>query len=604
MNNLHLPQNYSASIIFKTAPPIRGPRIEILDSNGKPKSPKSQEISYAVGDKIELRCNSAPSKPAARLRWYLNDHEITIPSNNNSSSTRTGQTRPPGALGYNVHVTPIEYREHYRSIYSSHSTLNLLLQQGDMINNKISFKCLASMRQEVPIRSKQLILMAGQISSQMLSRSGRSSELVGNSESDAHVHHRQRPQHHRHTLSRLTTPKSQQQQQQKASLLSNPELISNLDMANKNHMLYIYEDSDSTLGPSIIDRSENLANYIQQQGNESENFIINSAQTPPNNNYVQLEFNRADNLEYIQLLRDRLARQRSFPGSNLHQSNPKRLHGVNSLVKSPLYLDENDSLRPIISWPPLDSGKLMLLPSGQTIVAIPTPSMQYGGSSQARASSFVLSPASNEQSKSRFEFDPQDSYDNQVTSTILERLLQNLNCTCADGSIDTKLGWSINEAPLEMQDIRFYPTRVSSDHKQTSLTIGLQLGNQVASPARFSPSVISTSTLQTILKHYFKNEQAKNSQNNNLGAEAQGRLPDTKPGTINGNQQSIANNQIKFVCQAVHSMLLYSSSEMITFDFNPPPSSSIDGNSIASSSSNVIQATSGKLRCALKSSRI
>lgn len=541
-----------------------------------------------------------------------------MPTAASNSSTQTGQIRLPSGLGYDVRVTPIEYRQHYKSIYSSHSTLSLLLQQDDLINNKISFKCLASMRQEVPIRSKQLILMAGQVSgssSSVSSRIRRSSDPPGGPDSDAHVHPRQRPQHHRHTVSRLSPPKSQQ----KAQLLSSPELIRGLETANNNHMLYIYEDSDSTLGPSIIDMPESLASYLQKQANETESSIQSGSQTPLNMNYPPLEFNRADNLDYIQLLRDRLARQRSFPSGQT--SNLKRNHGVNSLVKSPLYLDEYDSLRPIISWPPLDSGKLMLLPSGQTIVAIPTPSLQYEDGLQRRAPSFVLSPATNEQkfvlpsrlgSESyepfRTTMNPSDG-DIPATSMILERLLQNLNCTCTDGSIDTKLAWIVNDTPLETRDTRFYPTRISPDHKQTLLTIGIQSTNIPAqhhttasgvmdSPAsRFNPSTVTPSSLQAILKLYLKSQQlAKNPQN----AVGEARSSDTKPNLISGNQQqSTTNNQIKFVCQGIHSMLLYSSSEMITFDFNPPPQSSVDGNTIdklASLPSNVIQATSGKFK--------
>lgn len=477
------------------------------------------------------------------------------------------------------------------------------------------------MRQEVPIRSKQLILMAGQVSgspSSVSSRIRRSGDLLSGPDSDAHVHPRQRPQHHRHTVSRLSSLKSQQ----KAQLLSSPELIKNIETTNNNHMLYIYEDSDSTLGSSIIDMPESLASYLQKQANETEGSILSGGQTPVNINYPPLEFNRADNLEYIQLLRDRLARQRSFPGSQT--SNLKRNHGVNSLVKSPLYLDEYDSLRPIISWPPLDSGKLMLLPSGQTIVAIPTPSLHYEDGPQRRAPSFVLSPAINEQKSvlpSRLGPDSYEQFrgttnpsdgDIPATSMILERLLQNLNCTCTDGSIDTKLAWIVNDTPLETRDTRFYPTRISPDHKQTLLTIGIQSTNIVAQhqttasgvidspPSRFNPSTVAPSSFQTILKQYFKSQQqAKNPQN----AVGEARSLDTKPNLVSGNQQqSITNNQIKFVCQAIHSMLLYSSSEMITFDFNPPPHSPVDGNTIdklASLPSNVIQATSGKFKILL-----
>lgn len=187
---------------------------------------------------------------------------------------------------------------------------------------------------------------------------------------------------------------------------------------------------------------------------------------------------------------------------------------------------------------------------------------------------------------------------------LLEKLLQNLNCTCTDGSIDTKLSWLINEANLEVRSTRLYPTRVSPDHRQTWFTIGLQTLNLWPSsleglsilPETRSPS--APTSIQTILTQYLKkpvnSPSTTSSKSSTSGASF--RLD---PVTGANQQQSVnSNNQIKFTCQATHSMLLYSSSEMITFDFNPPPqSNSYDGNSIdkfASMPSNVIQATSGK----------
>lgn len=609
--------------------PVRGPRIEILDSNGRPKSPKAQEISYAVGDKIELRCNSAPSKPAARLRWYLNEHELTIPTTNSSPQTTPDRQRrslslnlnQPALLGYDVRVTPIEHRQHYKSIYSSHSTLSLVLQQDDLINNKISFKCLASMRQDVPLRSKQLILLTPTTSSNQvgladatdarLERAKRFlSDLVttlGTSESDAHVHHRQRPQHHRHSIGRLpasssslsASPSSPTAAARFQSKNLSGDLINNLQEDSKNLMMYIYEDSDSTLGSSSTDSVENLESYLRKLTNSSET----TANQPLNNNYG-IEFNKGDNLEYVQLLRERLARQRSFPASQKATSgaagshNLKRLHGPNSLVKSPLYLDEHDSLRPIITWPPLDSGKIMLLPPGNAIVAIPTQTYDSRRSQFSNEQRFILPSKTEsdtiEAQSSRLKNSLVEASEDRIRQIVLEKVLHNLNCTCTDGSIDTKLGWIANETPLETRDTRFYPTRVSPDHRQTWLTIGLQIASNPGtsvfeSPARLQSPVPSISPLQSILATHFKSTSSvKNRLTNNEGHRVDPKSQFTS-------QQVSANNQIRLICQATHSMLLYSSSEMITFDFNPPPPT--DGNSIdkfASLPSNVIQATSGK----------
>lgn len=475
------------------------------------------------------------------------------------------------------------------------------------------------MRQDVPLRSKQLITLMPTILSNQASliepsksrilraKRSLSEDLItapGSSDSEPHVYHRQRPQHHRHSITRLPFSSSSSSTLASTRSLSrtlSSDLIKNLQEDSKNLMAYIYEDSDSTLGSSITDTIENLENYLRKNSNSSD--IASNQQL--NNNYG-LEFNKGDNLEYIQLLRERVARQRLFPAS--HQATNggsshglKRLHGPNSLIKSPFYPDEHDSLRPIISWPPLDSGKLMLLPPGNTIVAIPTGAR---GSQSQNDQTFIL--------PSRADLDPLDSQsfkfknsfiesnDVRVKQVILEKLLGSLNCTCTDGSIDTKLGWIVTDIPLETRDTRFYPTRISPDHRQTWLTIGLQTSNyqqpgfnMFDSPARFQTSAPPTSSLQSILNQYFKGIHMSTTKNNPLADD--GQRSDSKPPS--SNQQLASNNQIRFICQAIHSMLLYSSSEMITFDFNPPPLAPVDGNSIdklSSLPSNVIQATSGK----------
>lgn len=588
---------------------MRGPRIEILDSNGHPKSPKAQEISYAVGDKIELRCNSAPSKPAARLRWYLNDHELVVPNSAPNSSDarqagRQGYITPSNAaippLGYDVRVTPIEYRQHYKGIYSSHSTLSLVLQQDDLVNSKISFKCLASMRQEVPIQSKQLIVLTPQPAGSLSSNSRlRAKRLSSNQSGDTDGgQRRHKAQYNRHSMSRASS-RSQQQQQQNAPTMSS-DLISSLPEDLKNHMMYIYEDSDSTLGPSIIDGPETLERYIHSNLNETEN--ANHNQLISGNN-LALEFNRADNSEYIQLLRDRLSRQRSLPnaqqganGASGSTSSHKRLYGSSSLVKSPLYLDEHDPLRPIISWPPLESGKLMLLPPGQTIVAIPT--QPNAINKQQNELKFVLPPKSDptdaimHRASTRTKVTQTDD-PAQLGQIMLDRLIENLNCTCTDSSIDTKLGWIVNDVPLNSRDTRFYPTRISPDHRQTLITIGIQ--------ANANQQATSAASLQSILSQYFKTIDSS-SHAMHLHATSAALRFDSRSKTSTDQQVLVSNEQIRFICQAVHSLLLYSSSEMITFDFNPPPINQIDSNSIdkfQSLSSNVIQATSGKSNTSL-----
>lgn len=543
------------------------------------------------------------------MRWYLNEHEIII--NSNSSGQDNGQTFQRRNLlaaipesrsspqGYDVRVTPVEYRLHYKGIYSSHSTLSLTLQQNDLINNKISFKCLASMRQDVGLHSKQLVVLPPSSSNPQLSSSSsephsrqRSQGLarlrrelpdfsltLGRSESGAHVQHYQRPQTNRQRQGHQPTRPSKSSPLNQAPI--NEALIDTFGEDAKSQMFYVYEDADSTLGPSIIDNQEDLESYMQVCAQYAEQAL---GQTNSSSSNGALEFNRADNLEYIQLLRERANRMKAGSQSaalsnGMHTI--KRGHSINSLVKSPLYLDELDPLRPLINWPPLSSGKLILLPPAQTIVAIPTKTSSSGERSSSQyltEQRFVLPPKSiamqpvdstlaTLQSEASFV----DTSGLSNKQLLLDRLFQHLNCTCTDGSLDMKLSWLIDEAPVNQRDTKYHPVRVSPDHRQTLSTISL------------------TSTLTKLGSSTLVRTSASNSiPGSSVFRSNQANLNDAS-------QQS--STAIKIACQATHSILLYSSSEMITFDFNPPPPMSDAANSsdkFTSLSGNVINAASGK----------
>lgn len=614
-----------------SALPVRGPKIEILDSNGRAKSPKTQEISYSVGDKIELRCNSSPSKPAARLRWYLNDMELSVPMAQQTSGSSVGQHRNETAQanrtkrasgsttisGYDVRVTPIEHRLHYKAIYSSHSTLSLILQRDNLINNKISFKCLASMRQEIPVQSKQLIvLQATRLASQRAKRQASPSgshyshtpqqhpDLYGSNANEAHPTHRQthhtRPQTYDNNkwANRFGAPNSATTRQQdptssynaaiesSANRIASSLFASNAELATSN-ALYIYEPSDSTLGPNMIENYNNLEYHLRplkstHYNNNNFSEILASLMDVSTSSLSLLSSNRAkvdivtkfDNSEHIQALRNQLSRHRSsIVASGQQQSTRTRFHGLNSLVKSPLLLDELDPLRPVISWPPLESGQLLAInhlnePTNRkrasgSIVAIPTAGSKFStndiandGHSQQQV---FLSPAS------MSNIIEQSTY---KRATLFETLAQNLNCTCAEYSTDTKLTWFVDESPVEPRSVQIYPTRMGLDHRQSQPIIGFNINNL---PFHHKHTPI---------------EQLSNSGGHFERVSAQS----------SASHQD--NQQLKLACIAVHSMLLYSSSEMITFDFSPSQIGQ-DENSIldrlaSSSSSNVIQATSGK----------
>lgn len=465
------------------------------------------------------------------------------------------------------------------------------------------------MRQEVPLRSKQLIVLMPASSSSASSfsslnnrlRARRQMQISTAAAADSMIalnqqQRQQRPQNQRHSVTRLQPqPQPQQQQQHDGrSKLINNQLFDDNEPRSSSQMMYIYEEANAALGSTIIDTLEALESYLLgQTAASSSSSTLPESGSQETRNRQEVSTNYAgslDNLDYIQSLRS--ADRAASSAAGRHRSGQKqRLHGsTNALVRSPFYLDENEPLRPIISWPPLEAGKLQLL--GGSLVAQPT----LLGPQNSNVDQRFLSPSKSSSDSEQF-FSDQRTEDSQfVRRLLLEKLAKSLNCTCSDGSSDTRLSWLINDQPLDTRDTRFYPNRSGQDHRQTIMTIGLVQQQQhsptmqlESPPSRASSptsSAASSKTLKSLLAGYFAGGSP--------GAEslvvASAKVAPTNPN----------NEQLRFACQAIHSMLLHSSSEMITFDFNPPINSPDESsNSIvdkfSASSSNVIQAsTSGE----------
>ena len=643
---------------------MRGPRIEILDSNGRPKSPKAQEISYAVGDKIELRCNAAPSKPAARLRWYLNEQELMLPqvaSGQPNAANRSAGQLAVGAggqpLAYHVRISPVEYRQHYKAIYSAHSTLSLLLQRDDLTSSRISFKCLASMRQDIVVPSKQLIVLTSASGSTSASGEARETGSSGlqrarrsrwgspaGSSSSAHA------DEPRHRVQYSARHAGQQEERPSVGaqlvLPGGPKPLSQLGGELGPQFHYIFEDSHSTLGPSIIESPARLEEHLGSSPDSPQASHSSRAGGQPVDSGDQAApLSWPDNLDLLQSLREARARQRMLPGSSRRAG----LAGgqfQQQALRSPLYLDELDPLRPVLHWPPLQAGTLALVWPFSSIVAIPRVWPAQQAPSGGGAAKLLVPPKWAHQ----MQWQPHgaayrtlwnNSHSQQDPMLLLERLVESLNCTCSEGNLDTKLAWLVNEAHLlGPQDTRFYASRLSPDHRQTWTTIGMQSAasqshsqSQSQSPSKaklllnnnnqLAPMVTgnSASSLQTILEQYLRrSNKAKRQQlatspgdslrgsqpSHRLGGGGgdvagsvgpNGALDQAEPGS----QLENADEQhIKIMCQAQHSMLLYSSSEMITFDFNPPQTTGFPANGentidkLSSFANNVIQATQGE----------
>lgn len=569
-----------------------------MDSNGKLKSPRSQEISYAVGDKIELRCNSAPSKPAARLRWYLNDHELTAPSANTRRARRAASS---ASTSYDVRVTPIEYRQHYKGIYSSHSNLTLVLQQDDLINNRISFKCLAAMRQDVAVRSKQLIVqMPPHLPNSVFdnrggsssSRSARAmSEFIAAAKpllmAQRHKRHLQR-----HSVSRMGDTKAPQADlarllhDQAAEMLDQPPL-------------YIYEDANAKLGGLITETYEFLAEYLRQKEAARNSSIYVSAEsylTPSRVHNAPHYDNR--NLEYIQIMRELT----SPPAKPIHKpvttfgSGGSRRFGassMSSLVRSPYYADEHSPVRPVLSWPPLAMGRL------NPVVGEPKSCRKLSllASPVASPLDLLLGRVSSNESAGRAPrtldgtacllgaasggIDSAPSTFDQIAREhpklrLIQLMLPHINCTSVDNSIDTRLEFLVNDELVSSLDTVAYA------HPKMASPNELSLHKQAAAAAAAHSNVLTIgfqSSVGSTDRLHFSHSQTLSPDNANTPAQHRASmllplLQNKYAASPKSAAGLAADSMLQLACQATHSMLLYSSSEMVTFDFNPLPDAS------------------------------
>lgn len=293
--------------------------------------------------------------------------------------------------------------------------------------------------------------------------------------------------------------------------------------------LYIYEPADSSFGPSVIENYAQLESFLKSANREADLLESDGA---------ALALDRWDNRDQMHSLRREAARQRLLPS----QSQTRRFLGLNSLPKTPLYVDELDPLRPILSWPPLEAGMLLMLPQHRgrapTLVALPS-SQRHDKSSQEGVARLFVAPNSG-------------SLDAQ--GGLLEQLVGALNCTSAEGSPETRLSLSLNEQSLATDDNSY---ELETTRQQTPFA-GARSQFAAADQRHWLHSIVPTSGSGARIRAALKKQDA--------GAA------------------------LRVACRASHSLLLFSSSELITFDFNP----SIGQAKNEGDSTHVIQATSGE----------
>ncbi|XP_076310255.1 nephrin-like isoform X2 [Tachypleus tridentatus] len=90
---------------------------------------------YSIGDKVEINCLAAPSKPPALLQWFVNDMEI--PKEN---------------------LCRRENIKHKNGLEASHMGLHFAVQPSHLWNGVLKFRCTAIISQVYSMSSEEIIV--------------------------------------------------------------------------------------------------------------------------------------------------------------------------------------------------------------------------------------------------------------------------------------------------------------------------------------------------------------------------------------------------------------------------------------------------------------
>ncbi|KAG9510627.1 Inactive peptidyl-prolyl cis-trans isomerase FKBP6 [Fragariocoptes setiger] len=653
--------------------PIKGPKIDILDARDTSKltTSDSHDMVYAIGDTIDLKCQTAPSKPAASLRWFINDREIPIPTSNASSSidpisSSDGDLSTSGANSDGVKVSPISYNFHFKGILSSWSTLKFKLQKHQLVHGRVSFKCVATIRQEYSLDSKQLIVI---MSSDGTSIASHSDDPHSAALSHRSYHHNNNNNYHHHNhhhssqstnlrrkdidySERLRRSMTSDPLENYAKLHHGPNAVNsdrikhnnNIDNINMNdaYRFTTHEDAKRTslvsrehalsAGQDVYDRGaaprstrtkrtsrlNDVENIMRQQQYHSDDITNNN-----NNEFVYYYENSDTTLgakitgsdsgwrtgvdpfvNYVKATTDiepdtggGIAADETNMDRSTHGNN--RLSTRNQSIKI-MYTKERDTRRPTLNWPPMMAGRILIdsvsgsvgVASLSKLSSLSDTDLTHNDGLAVDSTTAYSSSSTDRIYDSRASHTVNNIYaptatqktaDNYIADTklFLEYMINQINCSCANGAIDTQLAWYINDESLDWLDTRHYASKVSSDHRQTLITIGFQQVPIPMSPGtqQIANSVSGTQpidnkksskpvTLSTVLAQYVHKPQLKSPHHRQQTQQQQ--LHSTVPSNQRQQQQALQHQTIRIKCRATHSQHLHSSSETITFDFNPP----------------------------------
>lgn len=75
--SFHLSSNIEYNVFKKHALKIRFRTLQfVADSQKDSPTITGGKNRYSVGDKVDIKCTSSKSQPAAELHWYINNKEV------------------------------------------------------------------------------------------------------------------------------------------------------------------------------------------------------------------------------------------------------------------------------------------------------------------------------------------------------------------------------------------------------------------------------------------------------------------------------------------------------------------------------------------------
>ncbi|XP_022248835.1 uncharacterized protein LOC106465265 [Limulus polyphemus] len=93
------------------------------------------KFQYQIGDEVNITCHAAPSKPAAILKWHINEEEA-----------------PPSF----VWLAPlVRYRD---GLLSSQLGLHFIVEPSHLVNNVLKLRCSAAISQAYSMTSEEIIV--------------------------------------------------------------------------------------------------------------------------------------------------------------------------------------------------------------------------------------------------------------------------------------------------------------------------------------------------------------------------------------------------------------------------------------------------------------